>query len=183
MSSSPLRTVAKQCAVIAASVVATATILGSGLASAQEAPEVGTAIAEVAPANSVNSAAIINGSVTGADIADGSISRADLKPAVAPRWAKVDAGPTTTLIRGRGASTAFRVSPGVYRVTFASNIRTCGWSATVNDNDAGTAGPALISAERSSNASDTEIIVRTFNTAGALADLAENDGFTLLLNC
>lgn len=183
MSSSPFRTLARQCAVIATSVVATATVLGTGLTSAQEAPEVGTAIAELAPANSVNSAAIINGSVTGADIADGTITRADLKPAVAPRWAKVNAGLNTSLTRGRGATNAVRVNAGIYRVTFASNIRSCGWTVSVNDSDAGTAGPALIAAERASINSDTEIIVRTFNTSGAAADLDDSDGFTLLLNC
>lgn len=163
-------------AVAIASAVLTAAVFSGGLSAvAQE-------VAELAAPNSVNSAAIINGSVTGTDIANGTIGRQDLKANVVARWAKVNAGIATALIRGRGVESAFRASAGVYRVSFTDSVANCGWTATINDNANGTATPNEITVETSADA-PTDLIVRTFNSAGSPADTGETDGFTVTVDC
>ena len=177
-----LRSVGTQLLTAAAGGAVAVLLVGGGLASAQEAPEVGSAVAELAAANSVNSAAIINGSVTGTDIANGTVGRQDLKANVVARWAKVNAGIATALIRGRGVESAFRASAGVYRVAFTNSVANCGWTATINDNANGTAAPFQITVEASADA-PTDLIVRTFNSAGTPSDTGETDGFTVTVDC
>ncbi len=180
-----IRCLGVQAASAAAGAVIAVALLGGGLASAQEAPESGTGVAEaLAGANTVNSAAIINGAVTGTDIANASVGRNDLKANVVARWAKVNAGGAndTELMRGRGVLSAFRGGLGVYRVVFAAPVTACGWTATRNDNSNGVAGPGEITVE-SSKSTPTDLIVRTFNSAGAPADTDPTDGFTVTVDC
>lgn len=182
MSKSPLRTLGTQVVSAAVGAAVAVTLVGGGFAFAQSAPDTGAAIAEVAAANSVDSAAIINGSVTGTDIANGTVGRNDLKSSVVPRWAKVNAGIATALLRGRGVESAFRASAGVYRVSFTDSVANCGWTATLNDNSNGTSTPGELSIE-SSKSTPTDLIVRTYNSAGAVADTGETDGFTITVDC
>ena len=180
-----LRSLGVQAASAAAGAVIAVALLGGGLASAQQAPESGTGVAEaLAGANTVNSAAIINGAVTGTDIANGTIGRNDLKANVVARWANVNAGGAadTALMRGRGVETAFRAGVGVYRVSFTDSVANCGWTATRNDNSNGTSKAGEISVETSAEA-PTDLIVRTYNSAGTAADTEASDGFTVTIDC
>lgn len=181
--SKTLRSVGTQMVSAAAGAVLAVVLVSGGFAFAQGAPEAGVGVAEaLAPANTVNSASIINGTVTGTDIANGTIGRRDFKANVIARWAKVNAGIATQLLRGRGVETAFRSSAGVYRVSFSASVANCGWTATLNDNGAGTSGPGQISVESLTQA-PTDLIVRTYNAAGQPADTAETDGFTVTVDC
>lgn len=126
---------------------------------------------------------VADGSLGGGDIADGSVSTADLSPQALTRWAKVDGGTSTSLIRGRGATTASRLAAGQYLVTFSQSITACGWTATVNDNDAGVAPNLYASVERNSAADANTLRVRVFNNAGTTVDTAQDDGFTLTVTC
>lgn len=177
-----LRSVGTQLLTAAVGGVVAVLLVGGGLASAQSAPEVGSALIELAAANSVNSASIINGTVTGTDIANGTLGRNDMKPNVVARWAKVNAGIATALIRGRSVESAFRSSAPVYRVAFTNSVANCGWTATINDNANGTAQPREITVETSTD-SPTDLIIRTFDSSGAAADTAETDGFTVTVDC
>lgn len=179
-----LRSLGAQAASAAAGAVIAVVLVGGGLAFAQEAPESGNGVAEaLAGANTVDSAAIINGEVTGTDIANATIGRNDLKPNVVARWAKVNAGIATALLGGRGVESAFRNSAGVYRVRFSEPVGNCGWTATINDNGAGIVnGSREISVEGSA-IEPTDLIVRTYNSAGAAADTDETDGFTVTVDC
>jgi hypothetical protein len=192
----------RQLGLVVATAVASVTIAGSGVASAFNVP-----------INSVNSSKIVNntvrsidikdgtitgndvgdGSLTGGDISDntingndvqnGSIGPSELSLLATTRWAKVDAGLTTTLLNHRGATSASRLQQGQYVVTFAQPITGCGWSATVNDNDAGSAGPLMLSVERNFDNDANSLRVRTFDHAGAPVDTSEGDGFTLTVVC
>ena len=71
---------------------------------------------------------------------------------------------------------------GVYRVTFDASVVGCGWSATLNDNDANSSPPGEISVGREP-ASSTNLLVRTFNSAGAQTESDEANGFTVVLSC
>lgn len=126
---------------------------------------------------------VADGSIGGGDIADGSVSTADLSPQALTRWAKVDGGTITSLIRGRGATTASRLAAGQYLVTFSQSITNCGWTATVNDNDAGVAPNLYASVERNSAGDANTLRVRVFNDAGTTVDTAQDDGFTVTVTC
>ncbi len=190
MPKSPLRSIGSQVVSAAVGAAVAVVLVGGGFAFAQEAPATGEAVAEVAAANSVDSAAIINGTVTGTDIANGTIGRNDLKPRVAARWAQINGGGVndTVLVRGRGVESAFHGdSPGQYRVVFSDQITNCGWTAALNDVPippalGGNSSPGQISVQGSSQA-NTDLIVRTYNTAGTPADTAPNDGFTVTVDC
>jgi hypothetical protein len=182
MSKSTLRSIGTQLASATAGAVAAVALMGGGFAFAQEAPETGAAVAEVAAANSVDSAAIINGSVTGSDIANTTIGRQDLKANVVARWAKVNAGVGVKLLRGRGVESAFRGGVGVYRVVFTDPVDLCGWTVARNDNSTGTALPGHITVE-SAVGTPTDLIVRTFSPTGVAQDTQETDGFTVTVDC
>lgn len=159
-------------------------LTGGGFAFAQEAPEAGVGVAEaLAGPNTVNSAAIVNGSVTGQDIATGTIGRGDLKPGSLPSWAKVAGSTTGTLLSGRGVAASSHVGTGVYQVDFTRSIVGCGWSATLNDNDAGAATAGLITVERAASDDVDSLFVRTFNTAGSSANTLGSEGFTVIVTC
>ena len=185
MRKSPIRSIGSQFTAAAVAVIATAVIMGGGLAFAQETPAaVGAGVAEVAAANSVDSAAIINGSVTGQDIAASTVGRGDIKPSVLTSWAKVGTTTTTaTLLNDRGVASAAQVSNGSYRVTFDRPIVGCGWSATLNDNDAGAGFPGEITVERDTAGDPTSLRVRTYNSAGTQGALGSSDGFTVTVDC
>ena len=101
-----------------------------------------------------------------------------------PRWVKVagNANPTNFL-RGRGIVSVGRVGVGQFDVTFDTNITLCAWFATRNDNSAGAAGPGQIAVEQATNVDPTKLRVRTFDSAGAAADPASDDGFSLMVLC
>ena len=149
-------------------------LTGGGFAFAQEAPEAGVGVAEaLAGPDTVNSSSIVNGSV----------ARADLKPGSLPNWAKVAGSTTGTLLAGRGVASSSHVGTGVYQVDFNRSIVGCGWSATLNDNDAGTATAGLITVERASSGDVDSLFVRTFNTAGSAANTLGSEGFTVMVTC
>jgi YVTN family beta-propeller protein len=102
-------------------------------------------------------------------------------------WAKVDGGGPApgevTLLRGAGATAASHFNPGSYLVTFNRPVDTCGWSATLNDNGAAVAPNGQISVELRNINTPNDLIVRTFTANGTTANLANDDGFTLTVNC
>jgi hypothetical protein len=169
------RTLASRTASVVGAVVVTAVVVSGGLGVAQAARL-------SVPNNSVTSAKIVNGTIQGVDIKDGAIAPADLSVNARPRWAKVDAGPTTTLIRGRGAASATRAALGVYRVSFETPITNCGWTATLNDNDASSTPPGEIGVEREAGTSNN-LLIRTFNSAGVQSESSEDNGFTVVVSC
>ena len=130
MSRQFLKTAASRTATAIGAATVAAVVVAGSLSVAQAATE-------AIPNNSVTSAKIVNGTIQGIDIKPGAVGPGQLGVNARPRWAKVDAGATTSLIRGRGAVSASRIGAGVYAVTFASPITNCGWTATLNDNDAG----------------------------------------------
>jgi hypothetical protein len=133
---------------------------------------------------SVGSADIADNTVSSSDILNGTITPTDLATTAMTRWAKIDADATgAALIRGRGAIGATRVSAGQYAVTFLQDVTLCGWSATVNDNDTGAAGPLYATVERDGVNSNSILRVRTFDAAGALVDPSTGDGFTVTVTC
>ena len=191
-----------QVGLVVATAMVTVTLAGGGVASAFNVPGNSVTSAKIVN-NSIRSidikdgtlasvdvhdgaltgADVADGSLGGGDIADGSVSTADLSPQALTRWAKVDGGTTTSLIRGRGATTASRLAAGQYLVTFSQSITACGWTATVNDNDAGVAPNLYASVERNSAADANTLRVRVFNNAGTTVDTAQDDGFTVTVTC
>jgi len=191
-----------QVGLVVATAMVTVTFAGGGVASAFNVPGNSVTSAKIVN-NSIRSidikdgtlasvdvhdgaltgADVADGSLGGGDIADGSVSTADLSPQALTRWAKVDGGTTTSLIRGRGATTASRLAAGQYLVTFSQSITACGWTATVNDNDAGVAPNLYASVERNSAADANTLRVRVFNDAGTTVDTAQDDGFTVTVTC
>lgn len=191
-----------QVGLVVATAMVTVTLAGGGVASAFNVPGNSVTSAKIVN-NSIRSidikdgtlasvdvhdgaltgADVADGSLGGGDIADGSVSTADLSPQALTRWAKVDGGTTTSLIRGRGATTASRLAAGQYLVTFSQSITNCGWTATVNDNDAGVAPNLYASVERNSAADANTLRVRVFNDAGTTVDTAQDDGFTVTVTC
>jgi hypothetical protein len=67
-------------------------------------------------------------------------------------------------------------------VVFAAPITGCGWTATLNDNDASSTPPGEIGVEREPG-SNTSVLVRTFNSAGIQTESSEDNGFTIVLSC
>jgi hypothetical protein len=171
----PIRTVASRTATVVTTSVVTAVVIAGGLSMAYASPE-------NVPLNSVTSAKIVNGTIQGIDIKDATITPADLGTNARPRWAKVDAGPTTTLIRDRGAASASRFALGVYEVAFDAPINGCGWSATLNDNDSSSTPPGEIGVERKPGSTNS-LLVRTFNSAGVQSESSEDNGFTVVVSC
>ena len=191
-----------QVGLVVATAMVTVTLAGGGVASAFNVPGNSVTSAKIVN-NSIRSidikdgtlasvdvhdgaptgADVADGSLGGGDTADGSVSTADLSPQALTRWAKVDGGTTTSLIRGRGATTASRLAAGQYLVTFSQSITACGWTATVNDNDAGVAPNLYASVERNSAADANTLRVRVFNDAGTTVDTAQDDGFTVTVTC
>jgi hypothetical protein len=155
---------------------------------------------------SLSGADVQNGTIGSADIQDASVTADDiaattidsdnisseavrdwhLDPDLVTTWAKVDGGvAVVSILNGHGVSDVDRLSTGVYRVDFSDPVTACGWAATINDNDAGSAGGAgvrSITVERESSTDVDSLRVRTFNAAGP-ADTDEDDGFTLVLHC
>lgn len=174
MPKTSVRTLGSQLTIAVVGAVVAIALTGGGFAFAQEAPVAGGGVAEaIAAPNTVNSSSIVNGSV----------ARADLKPGSLPNWAKVAGGTTGTFLAGRGASSSSRVGTGVYQVNFNRSVQGCGWSATLNDDDAGAAASGQITVERASAGDPDSLFVRTFNAAGAAANTASGDGFTVTVLC
>jgi hypothetical protein len=124
-----------------------------------------------------------SGSVGSSEIVDGVIQPSDLSITAMTRWAKVNGGLTTSLLRGRGANSATRIGTGAYQVTFSQSITNCGWSATINDNDAGGASAGFATVERDASDDILSLRVKTFDANGVLTDTAEDDGFTVTVVC
>jgi hypothetical protein len=127
---------------------------------------------------------IADATIVSNDIQNGSIQAADLNNSAMTRWAKIDADATgTAVLRGRGVITSSRVGQGMYTVTFLQAVDACGWTATVNDNDAESAGNLYASVERNSVNDQNTLRVRTFDASGALTDTSAGDGFTVTVVC
>ena len=176
MSRQFLKTAASRTATAVGAAAIAAVVVAGSLSVAQAATE-------SVPNNSVTSAKIVNGTIQGIDIKPGAVGPGQLGINVRPRWAKVDAGVSTSLIRGRGAVSASRVGVGVYRVVFASPVNNCGWTVARNDNGAGVVSPGEIGVEQESVALTNNLWVRTWNSAGAPAEMSADDGFTLMVSC
>jgi hypothetical protein len=102
------------------------------------------------------------------------------------RWAKVFANSARAeLLSGSGVNSVNRVGTGVIEVIFSSSVVGCGWTATRNDvgNPPGAAASGEITVELFNTIIATNLLVRTFNSAGTPADLTVNDGFTVMVIC
>jgi hypothetical protein len=100
------------------------------------------------------------------------------------RYAKVDADAGgANLINGHGVTSVSREGAGVFTVTFASPITKCGWVATLNDNDAGSAAAGEISVERWTPGDPDSLLIRTFDSSGAHVDPLDTDGFSVQVVC
>ncbi len=101
------------------------------------------------------------------------------------RWAKVSANSSgATLLSGSGVVSVVRsTTAGVFNVAFNASIVGCGWTATLNDNDATFSAPGEISIERRVSTITTDLFVRTYNSAGTPTDPAPGDGFTVTVIC
>ncbi|MFN3257473.1 MAG: hypothetical protein ACE37B_17450 [Ilumatobacter sp.] len=109
-------------------------------------------------------------------------------PMAAPgslRWAKVDADTDgATLLAGSGVSSVARQFEGSFSVTFDSSVVGCGWTASLNDNAAGSSVPGEISVELFSGAvAEPRLWVRIYDSAGVLVDPLGDDGFTVMVTC
>jgi hypothetical protein len=157
--------------------------LGDGSVTSADIADGTVASGDIAD-GTVGSGDIADGTVASGDIANGTVAAADLAPLVMTRWAKIDADASgSSLIRGRGAAGTQRLGAGQYTVTFVQDVTTCGWSATVNDNDTGAAPPLFATVERDGPNSNSILRVRTFDATGALADPDTGDGFTVTVTC
>jgi hypothetical protein len=100
------------------------------------------------------------------------------------RWAKVAANASgATLLNGTGVASVGRFTAGSFSVVFNASIVGCGWTATINDDDAGVGQPALISVERESPSIPTNLIVRTYSPNGTQTDPQAGNGFTVTVIC
>jgi len=147
---------------------------------------------DIAP-NAITSSEIADETVTADDVADdtigsneianGSLIRPDFYPTILPWFAHVDAGTSVSILDSTAFSGAgvIHSGTGVYQVSFAFNMADCGWTATRTDNANNAASPGFITVEQ--GASNTTLVVRTFDTTGAAADTAEDEGFAVLVSC
>lgn len=167
-----IRTLGSQLGMAAAGALLALGLTGGGLAFAQDAPTEGTGVAEtLAGANTVNGAAVINGS----------LARADMKVGTIPLWARVRSD--GTLIKGKGVTGATSLGGGAYQVDFSRDITGCVWIATATDNDASSASAGYATAERRLSSDIDSLEIRTFNAAGTQAVRPGDDGFAVLVNC
>jgi hypothetical protein len=117
------------------------------------------------------------GKVPDADTLDGKDSTAFSER----RWAVVRAN--GSLARGGGATGSSRSTTGIYFVGFTGNATACGYAATLghDTNTAPDDSPGFIVARNSAipDAADGDVVVFTYNTAGAPTDR----GFHLTVNC
>lgn len=103
---------------IAVRAVVAIALTGGGFAFAQEAPEAGVGVAEaLAGPNTVNSAAIVNGSVTGQDIATGTIGVVTSSRARSRAGPRAAGSTTGTLLSGRAPPRSSHVGTGSTRST------------------------------------------------------------------
>jgi len=142
------------------------------------------AAVESVPNNSVNSAKIVNNTVQSIDIKDGTIAPADLQTRIRPRFAHVSANAGgATILQARGVASVSRINAGGYLVTFSQSVQGCGWTATLTDDDAGSAAAGEISVERYAVDDPNTLWVRTYSSAGAQTDRPNGDGFTVRVDC
>jgi hypothetical protein len=201
-----------QLGLVVATAVVTVTVAGSGVASAFNVPMNSVNSAKIVN-NSVRSVDIRDGAVRSADVADqtltrddigheaidsgliaeggvvsedilnGTIQRGDLALAAQTRWAKVDADATPELLASRGISNISRTAVGNFVVVFQSSVLDCGWSATLNDNDAGSGPSGEISVERDNAGQQNVLRVRTYDSDGTPVDGDGSNGFTVSVVC
>jgi len=170
MDGSRLKKVASQLAIAVAGGLVAVTLTGAGPVGAFSVPN-----------NSVNSAKIVNNSVQSIDIKDGTIEPGDLTVRAATRWAKVNAGMNTELIRGRGVENATREGVGGYLVEFAQPITNCAWNATLIHPGAGLETPMVVTLYVT-RYTDTSLWVQSMYDDD-LADMNDFMGFALTVHC
>ena len=103
--------------------------------------------------------------------------------APATYWARI--GNDGAIIDSNGFVTAASdgSSSGLYVVEFSEPIIDCLWTATRSEEAAGTAIAGEISVERQSSGINDALIVRLFDSSGALAAPSSSDGFAILVTC
>lgn len=172
MPKSSIRSIGSQLATAVVGAVVAIALTGGGFAFAQEAPTTGSGVAEtLAGPNTVNGAAVINGS----------LGRADMKTGALPMWARVRSD--GTLITGKGVTGTSALGSGAYQVDFSRNITGCGWYATATDDDASGASAGYVTAERRLSSDVDSLEIRTFNAAGTQAVRPSGDGFAVMVTC
>src|SRR5262245_34128515 len=175
MEGSRLKKVGAHVGLVVGACLVTVTLMGGGPVGAFSVPN-----------NSVTSIKVVDDTIRGIDIKDSTVAPVDLSPAARPRWAKVDAGTTTALLRGRGAVSALREDVGYYKVVFAGSLAGCGWSASRTNNDGvqgATSTATQLSIEYAPSVSTTSLWGRTWNAAGNPAEIPDNEGFVVVVHC
>ena len=112
-------------------------------------------------------------------LADGALNGA-ATGAVGAAYTNNFAGATTTLVQGRGVTSAARLSAGAYTVDFQTDISSCFLLATAIDITGGSVTPMTLGTV----VLDTDtVIVQSVNDTGATTDMGDTDGFTLAAFC
>lgn len=100
-------------------------------------------------------------------------------------WALVDEN--GALVDGSGASAAAKLGTGEYRVAFERSVEGCASEGAATDVDGGDA-PAeaaarIVGTDNRDQSNPSTVDVATTDPAGAKADPAAGDGFTLTVHC
>jgi hypothetical protein len=128
----------------------------------------------------VDSGDIVDGAVKSIDIRGSAVGPTDLAPSVRPRWARINGDFSVERNRGLAATNPVTEGgTGIYIVNFATPLMSCGYTATLTNNESA-AVPGEISLYRVD--SDT-LRVFTMNSAGTPQDLDADEGFTVVVHC
>lgn len=140
--------------------------------------------------NAIGSSELRANAVGTTDVRDGSLEAADLTPAARTALADLNAvtfrvsGTAAGALTSGNARSLARTGPGVYTVETGRDVSACSYSVSVTGVKNGTTieeptAPGFATA--SPSATNTQVIVRTFNTAAP--PVAEDRPFSLLIGC
>jgi hypothetical protein len=142
----------------------------------------------------VSSSEIRNSGVGTADVRDTSLEIADLSPAARTALAdlngvtfRASATAAGALTAGNARSLAHTANSGVYTIELGRDVSACQYSADVTGVKTGTTieeptDPISAVAVASPSATNTQVIVRTYNAAGATPAAADRP-FSLFVAC
>jgi len=110
--------------------------------------------------SAITTAKVADGAITTPKIAAGAIANEKLAHPVYSAVVNADG----TLVRGNGATASAKVTvdPGAYKVTFAANISTCTYTATVGGTSTATPPIGIASTYQNPDPANTAVTVRTY---------------------
>lgn len=101
---------------------------------------------------------IADNAVTTAKIAAGAVANEKLAHPVYSAVVNADG----TLARGNGATVSAKTDPGAYKVTFAANISSCSYTATVGGTTTATPPLGIATTHQNPDQANTSVTVRTY---------------------